>query len=55
MRDNLAMRPRILTTAPLVTELPLALEPVEPDPFLFGLAPSPPIAPGTRRAPQRHG
>jgi hypothetical protein len=47
------MSPRILTTAPIVTELPLALEPVEPDPFLLGLALAPQIAPGTRRLSRR--
>jgi hypothetical protein len=42
---------RVLTTGPTVTELPLALEPVEPDPFLLGLTPL--NAPGTRRLRRR--
>jgi hypothetical protein len=44
---------RILTTGAIVTELPLALEPVHPDPFLLGLALTPAIPPGTHRLPRR--
>jgi hypothetical protein len=44
---------RILTTAPIVTELPLALEPVQPDSFLLGLGLAPAIPPGTHRLPRR--
>ncbi|MGH2948140.1 MAG: hypothetical protein ACRDPC_18120 [Solirubrobacteraceae bacterium] len=47
------MRSPIVTTIS-VTEAPLQLEPVEPDPFINGLI-RPTSSPGTRRTAGRRG